>query len=114
MNEMARASLRWDKYEVALLIETYINIVQKVKNSEESIEELSQILRSYAIKKGLKIDNKYRNKNGIGMKIQEVRYLFTGKGMQHYSKLEQECVELYKENPSVYAELLAEAKDIVI
>ena len=55
----------WDQYEAALLIETYIRILNNPKSRESYISELSKKLRNRAINNGIQIDDVYRNVNGI-------------------------------------------------
>lgn len=79
-----------------------------------AINELSECLRDYVTNNGEKIDEKYRNISGIGMKIENIRFVYSGgqSGLAGISKLEKEIVCLYKENKNSYNELLNEAKII--
>ncbi len=97
----------WSEEETALLIETYQNIVSgKIKRSD-AIKELSEILRNYAIKKGIRIDNIFRNTNGITMRLLEIQYLFekTG-GFYKTSALYSRMVEMYKYNRNSFDKIL--------
>lgn len=105
---------RWDKLETVLLMDTFINIEKGKLTRQNGITKLSECLRNYAINNGKKIDEKYRNISGIGMKIENIRFVYSNgtSGLAAYSKLEKEVVCLYKENPKTYNELLNEAKQI--
>jgi hypothetical protein len=112
---MIKKQPKWNKYEVALLIETFINIKNRIIEREKAIVELSDLLRKYAIKNGVKIDEKYRNRSGITMKIENIKFLFSNgkEGLAKHSKLEKEIVSLYINNISAYENLLDEAKQIL-
>lgn len=59
----------WDKYEAALLLEYCIKIENRELTRVEAISIVSQILRSRATRNGKKIDDIFRNENGIGMQL---------------------------------------------
>lgn len=68
--------LLWDKYETALLIDTYLHIEQGKISRRAGITSLSKQLRQKAIEKGLEIDDVYRNENGISMQLEKIAGLF--------------------------------------
>ena len=105
---------KWSKYEAVLLFETFISIEKGNVNRQEAILKLSECLRNYAINNGKKINEKYRNEFGIGMKIENIRFVYSDgqSGLAAFSKLDKEIVCLYKEKPNAYSELLNEAKQI--
>lgn len=89
---------RWDKYEVAKLIEMYLCIQGiSTERKKEKIAELSSLLRENAIKNGIEIKDTFRNFTGITMRLANIEYLFTeGKyGLSAYSKLDLEMYKLY-------------------
>ena len=105
---------RWNKYEVVLLMDTFVNIEQGKLSRQEAVLKLSECLRRYALNNGEKVDEQYRNISGIGMKIENIRFIYSNgnNGLARHSKLETEIVSLYKENQKVYKDLLCEAKQI--
>lgn len=105
----------WDKFEVALLIDTYLRVTENRVTKKEAIAELSKTLRQKAIKAGIQIDTVYRNTNGIAMRIANIQYLFTdGKiGLSSYSLLDKQIYELYKMNKEEFSQLLEEAMKMV-
>ena len=57
--------VKWNEYETALLIDTFWKIEDNHSKKHKLIASLSANLRQMAINDGLKIDDKYRNVNGI-------------------------------------------------
>ena len=55
----------WTKHEVALLIDACIRFENTICTRTEIIKELSKKLRELALKNDIKIDDIYRNENGI-------------------------------------------------
>ena len=67
----------WDQHEVALLIDAYMAIDRHPEKRRDVVIELSEPLRDMAEKQGRKIDKKYRNTNGINLRLMELKYLFS-------------------------------------
>ena len=67
----------WDQQETALLIETYVRIINNLQPRKDSVSALSELLRSRARKKGLVIDAQFRNINGINLRLYELEYIFS-------------------------------------
>lgn len=100
----------WDKYESALLFNAYENIVSGKDFKVEALK-LSNTLRQYAVNRGMKIDDTYRNVNGMNTHLAQVQYLFTEgrKGLPSSSKSTREMYKLYQSNYEDYLSLLKEA-----
>ena len=105
---------KWNQYEVALLIETYAMIDNKIITKKQAVSELSQLFRNYAIAHGNSIDKIYRNINGISMRLEELRYLFTnGKsGLKNTSYLFRDMVVMYQTNQKEFQRVLKVAERI--
>lgn len=103
----------WDKNEVALLIEAYeqINIIPSKR--EQITLFLSKSLRERALKSGAKIDEKFRNYNGIKLRLYEIEYLMKdgAYGIKNTSALFREMVDLYKKNNGEFLRILKAAKE---
>jgi len=101
----------WDKYEVAMLIDTYLH-TKDLPSSEkkQAYALLSQKLREIAQKSEFEIDDTFRNINGIIMRISNIQYLFTGKGLSSYSKLDKEMFNLYHKDKAEFDAILKEAR----
>lgn len=67
----------WSQYETALLIGTYWTIEIKHLKKKTAASVLSQIFRTYAVRQGFELNDTFRNVNGISMRLEELRYLFT-------------------------------------
>ena len=100
----------WDRYEVALLINTYERVADGADIHSEA-ERLSTTLRSLAIRKGLSIDDTYRNVNGMKMQLSNVQYLFTDgqKGLSGASSMICQMYKMYRSNYTEYETVLKEA-----
>ena len=106
--------IKWDEYEVALLVHYYCKIQEGAISFEDAIIELSDRLRKKAIRKGLQIDNIYRNTNGMSMKLGNMQYLFTNgqKGLDCYSIMDKEIYEIYKNDNEKYQQILKKALEM--
>lgn len=100
---------KWDKYETSLLIEAYWAIKYDSSKRRTIVSELSSTLRKRAI---LKIDDTFRNENGINMRLLELDYLFSeGKsGLKNTSYMFREMVDMYQNNRKEFEKILSEAK----
>lgn len=101
----------WDKYEVAILIDSYVRISTSGAKWSEEVKRVSALLRSRAVADGRKIDESFRNENGINLRLWEIKYQFSGeKGIRSTSTLFQEMVLLYNTKPREFSKILREAK----
>ena len=100
----------WDKYEVALLIECYENI----KNGEDqksALMQLSKDLRNMAILAGKKIDETYRNYNGMVWQYAYIKLAFNkgSYGTRRPTPLFVKMVDLYDSDRCEFDKILEEA-----
>lgn len=102
--------VKWDRYEVALLIAAYERVASGADVNLEAAQ-LSQKLRALAIRRGITIDDTYRNVTGMKMQLGLVKYLDTDKkhGLSNPSAMLREVFEIYKTKPEVYQAILKEA-----
>lgn len=101
----------WDKYESAILIDSYIRISKAEAKWADEVKRVSALLRSRAIADGQTIDDSFRNKNGINLRLWEIKYQFTGeKGIQSTSALFKEMVLMYNTKPKEFSKILREAR----
>lgn len=100
----------WNKKEVIILIYGYYLIEKGIYDRDYIINEISNKLRKKQI--DMSTDNKFRNKNGISMKLGNIDYLFSkGKtGFKNYSKLEYELFNLFLTDKNEFNRLLKDAK----
>ena len=104
----------WNKYEVALLIDSCIRIQRGDAEKVDEMYQLSKKLRQMAISKKMEIDEIYRNVNGISwqMSIMEAILRSNHSSFSNHSKLFVEIANLYKSFPNEFEILLTEAKEI--
>ena len=101
----------WNKYEVALLVECYINVTQHNHDLEEELVRLSEELRAMAIHAGEQIDDVYRNLNGMHWQYGLIKATFekVDYSSRGPSQLFIQIANLYKTNRSEFDKLLKEA-----
>jgi|TARA_B110000027_G_scaffold66224_1_gene70912 5-methylcytosine-specific restriction protein A len=91
---------KWAYSELVLALEIYMNFRPNPpgKNSRE-VNTLSNLLRLKALSEGLKLNNVFRNNNGVAMKLQNFRRfdnMFKGKGLRAGGALEKVIWEKYQ------------------
>ena len=109
------SKISWDENETILLIDA-CERVNEYKESRRNVEsELSNLLRKYAIDKGLEIDDIYRNTNGIHMQMLAMENVLYSKNdsFKKASKLFHKYADIYKSNRQLYDSLLIKAKRTV-
>ena len=76
--------------------------------------DVSSFLRKYAVYRGIEIDDKFRNENGIAMQLWVMEYYFTGgkHGLKkdQCPKIFQEAMDLYHQDRKEFNRVLQEAK----
>ena len=105
----------WDKYEVVILIDASIKVINKEITKQDAVKKVSLMLRTKAATSGIIIDNIFRNENGISMQMNIILALIQNKssGLHNASKLFCEMVNIYKSNPTLYLQVLTEAKGMI-
>ncbi len=107
--------ISWDKYETAILIDTYVKIKRNILSRYKAIKYLSKILRDRAIKLDIEIDDTFRNENGIDMRLHEIGFLFGDESeIKNTSYLFRNMVDMYKNNQEKYLAVLEEANQITL
>jgi 5-methylcytosine-specific restriction protein A len=88
----------WDKEEVILLIELYLNLKdQPYTLNHSGLSELSKFLNKRAISLGLKVSNSFRNNTGIFMKLKNIQALDSSSksGLTNYSSMDKSVWDEY-------------------
>ena len=96
------AERTWDKFEAALLIDTYNSVDVGAFKRNIAVSKLSNDLRKRAVNLGLSINSKYRNANGISMMLSTLVYLFSDGTKQPFkmpNNIFQEVYKIYRDNP---------------
>ncbi|MDY4877983.1 MAG: hypothetical protein SO163_03860 [Dialister sp.] len=102
----------WDEEEAALLVDTYRRIEVTPSQKNELLHQLSDVLRKRAISKGLEIDERFRNFNGMKLQYELLRYLMTDgeQGLsENVAKTIAEVAELYRSEPEKFNKILRKA-----
>ena len=99
----------WDEEEAALLVDTYRRIEATPSQKNELLHQLSDVLRKRAISKGLEIDERFRNFNGMKLQYELLRYLMTDgeQGLsENVAKTIAEMAEIYRSEPEKFNKIL--------
>lgn len=103
--------IKWNKYETALLIDTFWKIEKEPDKRHPLIRDLSSDLRTMAKNEGIEIDDVFRNINGISMQLSPIGHaFFPERPSLTTSVLFEEMVQLYKTNREEYDKVLQEAR----
>lgn len=92
---------KWNKIEGLLLVTAYYEVKdQSIKKQNEKAKELSCILRNFAISNNENIDEKFRNVDGVFMKMKNIEALLSNSktGLSAISKNDIESNKYYLEN----------------
>ena len=103
----------WDKEEAAILLEALVKTLDGKISRDDAISSVSWELRERAKKNGIKIDEIFRNKNGITLQMSTMEYIYTeGKSGLDKGKMPtfRKVVNLYKNDRSAYEKLLKGAR----
>lgn len=102
----------WDKYETAILIEAYTEVENGKFAYNDAIKYVSDTLRERAINLGYKIDEVFRNENGIKMQMKIIDDLFQdGTSKLHKaSPIFYKMVETYNNDRYEFKRILYRAK----
>ena len=105
------ARVVWNKFEAALLVDTYEKVAKGELLRKAAIAKLSRRLRYRKIMNGIEVNEKYRNENGIQLQLSVMENILTHgeKGLASRSRLFEEIAKLATENHEEYIELLHEA-----
>lgn len=67
----------WNKFETALLIDTYEKVAQGAVRRNDAVRQLSKRLRVGMTAMGVSISDTFRNENGISMQMSTIKNLLT-------------------------------------
>lgn len=103
----------WSDKEAALLLRALIDVLQNKIDRKTKISEVSLTLRQMAVQNGIIIDEKFRNENGVGFKMGELEFVFTGgkSGIPAHSGWCFKIVEIYQNHPEQFEKLCEEVED---
>ncbi|MCM1514003.1 MAG: hypothetical protein NC090_03355 [Anaeroplasma bactoclasticum] len=104
----------WDKFESALLIEAFWKIENKKGNRNEILTKLSNDLRTRAIHLGQKIDDKFRNLNGVNIQLSNIALSFyPERSAMHRTAIFDTIAKIYLNDRNEFDRILSEAHEQV-
>lgn len=109
---MAR-QLPWNRYEVALLLDAYLQIQEEPQKEKEILADLSKNLRERALHLGYTIDETFRNENGMSIQYQRMKFLMTNSAYGFEGPIPRcfnEVVDIYKKDRNWYQMILNKAR----
>lgn len=106
---------KWSLDEALLLVDAFLSMKQPrtCQGFQEKAAQLSSFLRDKAVSEGKSISNRFRNVNGIFLKLQNIEYIDScGKdGMRNYSRNDMEAYRLHTSNPLLFNRKVNELKN---
>lgn len=101
----------WSIYEAVILLDGYLESLKKEQPRLRIIKRISRDLIQMVINQGMKIDEVYRNKNGISYQLQSMESAYQGhKVYICATNLFVDTVSIYNNDRNKYNELLETAK----
>lgn len=104
-------NIAWNKYETALLIDSYLSYTDGSISRKDAVASLSKRLRDGAVKRGMSISETFRNENGIDLQMSAMEYALTNgeRGLDSPSKLFCDIAALYQNNKQEFQQILSVA-----
>ena len=105
--------VQWELEEAVALFDVYFKNGASLSTPEEKLSEISKAYHNRANQLGLVVDEKFRNLNGLKMKIGCIHYVVTqGKsGLSGASKLFYKTYELFRNEPIRFRKIADEFHD---
>jgi hypothetical protein len=105
---------KWDIYEAAILLDGYLETLQKKHPRKHIIGRISLDLREMAVNRGMIIDDVFRNENGISYQLQSMDSAYVGHTVfVPATKLSKEIISIFRNDHDKYAEILEDAKKMI-
>jgi len=115
---MATRNPKWSRDELIVTLDFYLQHNPSIPDkSSVHISELSDFLNRLQMKLGRETGDKFRNTNGVYMKLMNFRRFdpsYEGKGLERGGKDEEVVWNLYSSNPKQLRELAESIKSIVL
>lgn len=98
----------WDEYEAAVLIDSYFRMKNEGIPKSDIVSYVSKTLRQRAKDQGKNIDSRFRNHDGISMRLSELDYIESNskEGLSNTSVLFRQMLALYHDDYKAFAEIL--------
>ena len=115
---MATRNPKWSRDELIVTLDFYLQHNPSIPDRTSShISELSVFLNRLQMKLGRETGDKFRNINGVYMKLMNFRRFdpsYEGKGLERGGKDEEVVWNLYSSNPKQLRELAESIKSLVL
>ena len=104
----------WNKYEAAILLDALVKFKEGRLSKNEAVKKVSSELRQMAVNNGIKIDEIYRNENGIKLQMHSMESAYNGETISMpATQLFLNTVSIYKTDYAQFEKLLSEAKGMI-
>lgn len=102
----------WDEHEQAVLLQALVDVLNHEIERKQAISEVSKRLREEAESRGIVIDEKFRNENGISLQMNCLEYAYTGgkTGLHVTRGWYFDIVNTYQNDQNIFVELLKGAR----
>lgn len=105
----------WTQEEAAVLLHALLRVQQKIVHRTDAVQEVSHMLRRYAVACGQTIDSKFRNTNGIAWQLSSLELVFNeqfykGRNMTRWMV---DIVSTYHQHPEQYTALLQNVSEAI-
>ena len=108
---MVTSQPSWSKYEAAILLDGYLEVLNGKLSRKDAVVRVSRDLRQMAVRQGIAIDDVYRNENGIHFQMKSMESAWQGHTVSKpATRLFSEVADLYKNDRHEFETILSEAK----
>ena len=108
---MVTSQPSWSKYEAAILLDGYLEVLAGKISRKDAVRRVSHDLRQMAVRQGISIDGTYRNENGIHFQMKSMESAWQGHTVSKpATRLFSEVADLYKNDRHEFETILSEAK----
>lgn len=103
---------KWMRDETILALELYLSSSDQVPSSNDSrVQNLSALLRSFPFHDDFAKNHTFRNPDGVAFKLQNLKAVATGKGLNNTSKTDQAVWNELGHDPDLVKKLAADIKN---
>lgn len=107
---MARQA-SFTEYEAVLLLDAFLKTLSGAVSRNEAVQDCSAALRRMAVNNGIKIDETYRNTNGISFQMASMESAYRGRTLlKPATRLFTGTVEMFVSDRKRYEKILKEVK----
>jgi 5-methylcytosine-specific restriction protein A len=102
----------WTKDETILALNLFLELNQNIPNSNDKrVIELSEILRNNPFHSIETRKPSFRNPTSVNFKLQNIKQVATGKGLENFSKMDKLVWDEYGNNKELVKELAIKIKE---